>query len=299
MKQHKPALAVLAAGVAWGVISLFVRSLSAAGLSPMQIALLRLLFSALIFFPWLALKDPGMLRIRLRDIWMFIGTGIISLVFFYTLYFWTTVHSQASVAVVLLYTGPAFVMLLSALLFRERITGRKLLCLGMTILGCALVSGLAGGASLGLPVLLAGLGSGFFYALYTIFARFALRRYDSMTVTAYTFLLGTLGALIPGDPAGTARILAGSPILLLWVLGIALVSTAIPYYLYTWGLQHMDPGRAAILASVEPLVGAVLGMTAYGEPHGVPKLLGIALILAAILVLNGKEKESGKRSPIR
>ena len=214
-------------------------------------------------------------------------------------YFWTTVHSQASVAVVLLYTGPAFVMLLSALLFRERITGRKLLCLGMTILGCALVSGLAGGASLGLPVLLAGLGSGFFYALYTIFARFALRRYDSMTVTAYTFLLGTLGALIPGDPAGAARILAGSPILLLWVLGIALVSTAIPYYLYTWGLQHMDPGRAAILASVEPLVGAVLGMTAYGEPHGVPKLLGIALILAAILVLNGKEKESGKRSPIR
>ena len=110
---------------------------------------------------------------------------------------------------------------------------------------------------------------------------------------------GALGALIPGDPAGAARILAGSPILLLWVLGIALVSTAIPYYLYTWGLQHMDPGRAAILASVEPLVGAVLGMTAYGEPHGVPKLLGIALILAAILVLNGKEKESGKRSPIR
>ena len=292
MKQRKPALAVLAAGVAWGIISIFVRRLSAAGLAPMQIALLRLLISALVFFPWLALRDPARLRIRLRDLWMFAGTGIVSLVCFYTLYFWTTVHSQASVAVVLLYTGPAFVLLLSALLFRERITGRKLLCLGMTVLGCALVSGLAGGVSLGPLVLLAGLGSGFFYALYTIFARFALRRYDSMTVTAYTFLLGTLGALPLGDPAGTAGILAARPILLLSVLGIALVSTALPYLLYTWGLQRMDAGRAAILASAEPLVGAVLGMTVYGEPHGLPKLLGIALILAGILVLNGKEKKT-------
>ena len=67
---------------------------------------------------------------------------------------------------------------------------------------------------------------------------------------------------------------------------------SLPYLLYTWGLQRMDSGRAAILVAVEPLVGAVLGMTAYGEPHGPMKLLGIALILAAVLVLNGKEKET-------
>jgi drug/metabolite transporter (DMT)-like permease len=292
MNRSKPALAVLCAGVAWGVISLFVRALSAAGLRPLQIAFLRLALSALIFIPFLALRDSAKLRIRLRDIWMFIGTGIISLVCFYALYFYATIHSQASVAVVLLYTSPAFVLLLSALIFKEKITRLKLLCLGMTVLGCAMVSGVFG-ASYRLTgrVLLAGLGSGFFYALYTIFARFALGRYDSMTVTAYTFLLGALGSLPLGRPGDAVGILAAKPILLLPLLGIAVVSTVLPYFLYTWGLQRMDSGRAAILAAVEPLVGAVLGMAAYGEPRDILKLAGIALILAAILLLNRREKK--------
>ena len=289
MKQSKPVLAVIGAGVSWGIISIFVRRLSAAGLSPLQISLIRMVTAVLCLFPLLALRDPGKLRIRLRDLWMFVGTGIVSVVLFNTLYFYTTVQSQASVAVVLLYTSPAFVMLLSALLFREKITRRKLLCLGMTVLGCALVGGIfGGGARLTARILLAGLGSGFFYALYTIFARVALRRYDSMTVTAYTFLLGALGSLPLGRAADTVAVLAARPLLLLFCLGIGLVSTALPYVLYTWGLQRMDSGRAAILVAVEPLVGAVLGMAAYGEPHDLPKLLGIALILGAILVTNRK-----------
>ena len=222
---------------------------------------------------------------------MFVGTGIVSVVLFNSLYFYTTVQSQASVAVVLLYTSPAFVLLLSALLFRERITRRKLLCLGMTVLGCTLVGGILGGSyRLTGRVLLAGLGSGFFYALYTIFARLALRRYDSMTVTAYTFLLGALGSLPLGKAGATASLLAARPILLLSCLGIGLVSTVLPYVLYTWGLQRMDSGRAAILVAVEPLVGAVLGMVLYREPHDLPKLAGILLILAAILLLNRPEK---------
>lgn len=291
MHRSRPALAVIAAGVAWGVISLFVRSLSAAGLAPLQISLIRMVTAAVCFFPLMALRDPARLRIRLRDLWMFVGTGIVSVVLFNSLYFYTTVQSQASVAVVLLYTSPAFVLLLSALLFRERITRRKLLCLGMTVLGCTLVGGILGGSyRLTGRVLLAGLGSGFFYALYTIFARLALRRYDSMTVTAYTFLLGALGSLPLGKAGATASLLAARPILLLSCLGIGLVSTVLPYVLYTWGLQRMDSGRAAILVAVEPLVGAVLGMVLYREPHDLPKLAGILLILAAILLLNRPEK---------
>ncbi len=292
MNRSKPALAVLCAGVAWGVISLFVRALSAAGLRPLQISLIRMVTSTVCFFPLMALRDPAKLRIRLRDLWMFVGTGIVSVVLFNSLYFYTTVQSQASVAVVLLYTSPAFVLLLSALIFKEKITRLKLLCLGMTVLGCALVGGIFG-ASYRLTgrVLLAGLGSGFFYALYTIFARLALGRYDSTTVTAYTFLLGALGSLPLGKAADTASTVAGTPILLLFCLGIGVVSTVLPYGLYTWGLQRMDSGRAAILAAVEPLVGAVLGMALYGEPHDPAKLAGILLILAAILLLNRPEKE--------
>ena len=292
MKKHLPALAVLAAGVSWGVISLFVRRLYAAGLAPLQISCIRLVTAAVVFFPLLALRDPGKLRIRLRDLWIFAGTGIVSVVFFNVLYFYATVHSQASVAVVLLYSSPAFVLLLSALFYKEKITRSKLLSLGLTVLGCVLVSGaLGGGYRLSARVLLAGLGSGFFYALYTIFARLGLRRYDSMTVTAYTFLLGALASLPMGNVRGIAAAVAAEPALLWSCLAIGVVSTALPYVLYTWGLQRMDSSRAAILAASEPLVGAVLGILAYAEPHGPLKLLGVALILAAIVVQSRQSKE--------
>ena len=96
MKRSKPVLAVVGAGVAWGVISLFVRGLSAAGLGPLQISLIRMVTAALCFFPLQALRAPEKLRIRLRDIWCFLGSGICSILLFYTCYFHTIAHASAA-----------------------------------------------------------------------------------------------------------------------------------------------------------------------------------------------------------
>lgn len=289
--NRKATASVILAGILWGMLSIFVKTLSAAGISALGISMIRLTVAAVVFTAVVALRAPERLRIRWRDSWMFIGTGIVSVVLFNCCYFSTIVNSQASVAVVLLYTSPAFILLLSALLFRERITARKLAALGMTFAGCVLVAGLAGGGS-GIPplVLLTGLGSGLFYALYTIFGRYALEKYDTMTVTAYTFLFGTLGALPVGAPGETLRIVLARPSLVLWCLGVGVVGTVLPYFFYTWGLQRMEPGRAAILVAVEPLVGAVIGMTLFQESHNPAKLLGIGLILGAIVILNAGER---------
>ena len=127
MNRSKPALAVLCAGVAWGVISLFVRALSAAGLRPLQISLIRMVTSTVCFFPLMALRDPAKLRIRLRDLWMFVGTGIVSVVLFNSLYFYTTVQSQASVAVVLLLL-PAVLLIMDKVIVHTTAGMKKAAC---------------------------------------------------------------------------------------------------------------------------------------------------------------------------
>lgn len=290
--NHKATASVILAGVLWGMISIFIKTLSAAGMSTLEISMVRMVVSALVFTAVVALRDREKLRVKPRDLWMFVGTGIVSVVLFNCLYFSTIVNSQASVAVVLLYTSPVFVMLLSALLFREKVTLRKLLALAMTFAGCVLVAGLLGGSySIRPMVLVTGLASGLFYALYTIFGRFALEKYDTLTVTAYTFLFGVIGAVPIGNPVGVAAKVAAEPRLLFWCLGVSIVCTVLPYFFYTWGLQRMESGRAAILVAVEPLVGAVVGMTLFQESHDLAKLLGIALILGAILVLNTGKAE--------
>lgn len=280
-------LAVLFAGILWGVINLFVKTLSAHGLDAFQISAVRMTGAVLVFFFVVLIKDRSKFRIHWKDVWMFACTGIVSVVLFNTCYFYTMINSQASVAVVLLYTSPVFVMLLSAIFFKEKITSQKVIALCLTFAGCVLVAGVLGG-NYEIPafVILTGIAAGLFYALYSIFGNIALKKYDTVTVTFWTFFFAFIGAVPMGKPGRTLAVFAAEPVLILWGLGIGVVSTMLPYYFYTWGLNRMDPSRAAILVAVEPLVGSVIGMTVFGEPHNVLKVLGIILILAAIVVLN-------------
>lgn len=294
--MKKAAASVILAGILWGCISIFIRRLSAAGFDSLEISFIRLVIAALCFTGYLAIRDRKKLRVRLRDCWMFIGTGIISVALFNTCYFYTMINSQASIAVVLLYTSPVFVMILSAILFHEKITLRKLAVVAITFFGCLCVTGALEGRIVLSPfVLLTGLASGLFYALYTIFGKYALAKYDTMTVTGYTFLFGAVGSIPLGKPSDVVSKIIADPELIVWCVGIAVFSTVLPYLFYTWGLQRMDSCKASILVAVEPLVGAVLGMCFYGESHEIIKIIGIVLILAAIVVLNLPTRNPSRR----
>lgn len=293
-KKSLPVTAVISAGILWGIISVFVRRLSAYGLDSLQIVFVRMIVAAPLFAFAVALKDRKKLKIKLRDLWMFIGMGIVSIVLFNICYFYTMVHSQASTAVVLLYTSPIFIMLLSAVLFRERITAVKLTALAMTVFGCICVTGMSGGFNVSPLIFLIGTASGLFYGLYTIFGRYALEKYPPLTVTAYAFIFGLIGISPICHPVSAVKIHMENPELLLWSVGIGIVCTVLPYFLYTWGLNKTESGKASVLVAVEPLVGAVIGMTLWHESHNIIKIIGIVLILGAILVLNIKRSTSAR-----
>ena len=116
----KPVIAVLIAGILWGIINIFIKNLSAHGLDAFQISAIRMTVSVIVMFLFLLITDRSKFRISIKDIWIFACTGIISVVLFNTCYFYTMINSQASVAVVLLYTSPIFVMLISAVVFKEK-----------------------------------------------------------------------------------------------------------------------------------------------------------------------------------
>lgn len=81
------------------------------------------------------------LKIRLRDFMVFIGTGVCSIVFFNIMYFITIERTTLSVAAILLYTAPCFVMLMSAAVFHEKITGMKMVALLLALLDAAVRPG--------------------------------------------------------------------------------------------------------------------------------------------------------------
>ena len=285
MKKYFPHFCVLAAGVLWGLIGLMNRRLTAAGLSVGSIVLIRNFGSMLVLGLLFLIRDPKIFRVKARHIPIFLGTGVVSVLCFTLCYFSCQKLCSLAVAAVLLYTSPAFVVVLSAILWKDRITGRKLLALLLAFLGAAFVTGLwSGDASVTLWGAVLGVASGLFYGLYSIFGRYALRHYKPFTVTFYTFLFAGLGALFCLRPAELAAGFA-QPGVALTALALIGVCTVAPYLLYTFGLAGMDSGRAAILASVEPVTAAVVGVLAFGEPMRAGVLLGLGCILLCVYIL--------------
>ncbi len=291
--MKKYAICVVVAAVLWGLIGVLVKDLSALGYSSMQLVACRAVVTVLLLGLYLLLTDRKKLRVRLRDLWMFAGTGIVSFAMFNYCYFYTIGSAGLTAAAILLYTSPVFVTVMSALFFKEKLTKNKLIALPLAIAGCVLVSGIGqGGGSLTGTALVTGVLSGFGYGLYSIFGRVALKRYDSMTVTFYTFVFAA-AATVPLAQPGAFVALTGSWLTFGKLIALGLFSCVLPYLLYTKGLTGLEASKAAIIACCEPVVAAILGIAAYGEPAGWMRLAGIALVLGAIVVLNlnfGKRK---------
>lgn len=234
---------------------------------------------------YFAFRDRKVFHMKLCDLPIFFGTGVVSVLLFTLCYFSCQQHCSLAVSAILLYTAPAMVVVMSAIVFREKITRKKLLALALALCGCASVSGLwSGGLTLTLTGFLYGIGSAFFYALYSIFAPFALKKYAPFTVVFWTFVFAGLGALGVAD-IGAIGALLSAPSMLLTAAGLALVATVLPYLFYTRGLSMMEGGKASILASLEPVVAAFVGILAFGEPLSLPVFLGLACILGCVYIL--------------
>lgn len=283
----KNAIYIIIAGTLWGIISVFVNQLKDIGFNSMQVVSIRVFFSALILVLYLLIKDINQLKIHLKDIPLFIGTGVGSIIFFNYCYFQAIeLIGGASIPALLLYTAPIFVMVLSLILFKEKITKKKLVSLIMTFLGLALVTGAFSNTNkISAIALLFGLGSGLGYALYSIFGKFLVDKYSAITITTYTFVVATVFSIPFSGIVQKAELIV-SPKGIILALSLALISTVLPFLLYTKGLSGMEAGKASILATVEPFVATIIGVTFFKETMTASKIIGMLMVLLAIVILN-------------
>jgi len=138
-------------------------------------------------------------------------------------------------------------------------------------------------------------GSGFFYALYSIFGRYAINRgYGAWTITFYTFLFCGIGCTFLTDWNVIFTAVTADKNMMLWILGLGFFTAFLPYVLYSYALENMESSKASILASVEPVVGTLCGVFIFHEPIAVLGVVGIVMVLGAIAILNVNFKKGGK-----
>lgn len=218
-------------------------------------------------------------RMDLRDLPMVALFALTGVTAFYGTYQMAIRGGGAALASVLLYTAPAWVALLARLAFKEPFTRPKMIALALTLIGVACVAGGGGSAHITGSALLFGLAAGFCYSLYYIFGKYFSSRYSAPNLFFYLLPIGAL-TLLPW-----VEFSFKSPTAWGALLCIAALCTYGAYFCYYIGVRHLEASRAAITATLEPLVAAVVAFFWWGEAFGVTGYVGSALILSSVLLM--------------
>jgi len=202
-------------------------------------------------------------------------------------------HTTVAVATLCYYMQPTLVMLLSPLLFREKLTGKKALCACLSLLGMALVSGVfgtsAGGNGDGLGVLLA-LSAAALYAAVIIVNK-KTKQGDAYQSTVVQLLSagGVMGlSLLKTDGF---RELSFQPSALVLLLVVGILHTGIAYALYFDGMEGLSVQSIAVLSYIDPASALLFSAVLLGEPLTWMNIAGAVLIIGSALFSEMKGTE--------
>lgn len=284
---------VILASVGWGFIGVFNRMLASTGINVWTRMCIRNTGSLVLCLILFGIFKRSVFRIDPRHLPMFFCSGVLGIVGATCTYMSCQMMCSLAVAGILLYLAPTFVVLASALLWKQPLTPRRIVSVLVALLGCAFVSGvMGGGLTASVPGILLGIGSGLCYGGYTIFSHYNLARYDAYTSFFWSIVMAGLVSLVGFNTSELAMAFSQTRGVF-GALGLIVICTVMPFLTYTVGLTIVESGLASVIANVEPVTAAILGITLYHERLTVWTTIGIVLVLGAAVILARGEKKDG------
>lgn len=267
------------AALAWAIIGPVSRVCFAEGMEPSSVAFWRMAISGLCFLVHAMLC--GGLKARGRDLVSMVLFGAVNVSLVILSLQISIQKSGGAIAIILMFTAPAWVAFFSRILFHEAISSAKVAALALAMAGTSLVC-LSGG-SLGGEVSYVGIGcgllSGFTYAFQFLFFSWYKDRYSTQALFALTFLPAALVLSFFADFKGVTLHAAGA----LFVLSV--VSTYVSYFWYGQSLRYLSPVQAAILGNLEPVVSTLLCWWLWNENFSLVGWVGCVLVIGSVLLL--------------
>jgi drug/metabolite transporter (DMT)-like permease len=291
MKRLTGILLIALSAASFGTLAIFGRYAYAAGMDIFTVLFLRFTIAGSIMtFILLLRKEPfprGQILLQL------ISMGALGYVGQSFLYLTAIKYASAGLVALLLYLYPFFVMILSALVFHEKITRVKAIALVLALIGTALTVDPSGGHILGALMAIA---AALIYSVYIIVGTNVMKHVSAVQSSTVIFAsAGTVFGLITAVN-GARFPTANSG----WYMlsGIVLISTVIPVVAFLAGLEMIGPTNAAMLSTLEPIVTVLLAAWLFHERLNLISLLGGALILVAVILLTRNELQEIKPAEI-
>lgn len=279
----------LGAGITWGFLGIFGVYLERLGLNGNEVAFVRLFSAFLTGFIYILCKSKIKKTISKENIKNIALIGIITQGCM-NLFFYRSVAIIGSItATLLLCTGPLFTVILSSLLLKENLTLQKKVAISVALLGAISLVTEGDLKNINFDIIGVTMGalSGLFYGLYPILSRKMKEGDNPLTITIYSFLIGSI-VLLPTVNLGKIFQIMDNFETLMIMVGFGILPTIVPYVLFLRSLNYIDTGRASILTMIEIPVATIIGVFILKEGFNFYKFLGIALILFGMLITKMK-----------
>jgi drug/metabolite transporter (DMT)-like permease len=259
---------------------------------PVVLAGARAFTAFAVLIVYLVLRRRDTLRISRRDLPFFVVFGVVGLAGVHFTYFKAISYTNVATAILLQYLAPVIVLIFSVIVLSQRVTWTLPTGVMLSILGCALVVGAIGGDGLAVSPegIVWGLVSAVFFAAYSLMGRYAAPRFSPWTTLVYGLAFASIFWLLYlGGPFGAADAFTTAASTAA-VLFIAVASTIIPFAAFLKALHYIDPTRATIVATLEPVIAGVVAYLVLGETFGTVQILGGFLVLGAIMLIQAPGK---------
>ncbi len=281
MKENlRPRLMLIASMAIFGTLGLFVRNIP---VSSGELALYRAAMAVALIGVFLLVTRQKIpfAKIKKEVVLLFLSGAAIGInwILLFEAYKYTTV----SVATLSYYFAPVIVTVVCPILFKEKLTGKQLLCFLMSTLGLVMITGIGDvGKGSDLMGILLGLGAAVFYASVVLLNKF-IKNVDGIHRTFLQFLSATV-VLLPYVLA-SGGITLGKLTGIGWgnLLLVGLLHTGVTYCMYFSALKELPGQKAAILSYIDPLVAVLISVTVLGETMSLWQVIGGVLILGFAL----------------
>jgi drug/metabolite transporter (DMT)-like permease len=286
MRPRHPRLGyALAASAAtmWALNGSLSRLLLDDGVSALRLAELRGVLSFVLLASALAIARPHLLRVRRRDIPRLAFLGVVGLAGVHATYFFSISRLDVGVALVIQYLGPLILLLWLRLVHRRQLQRSLWGAAVLSVIGCFLVvQAWNPGAIDGLG-LLAAFGAAITFAIYLYSSEQAGHRYEPVTTLVWGFGFASLFWLVVQPPWSFpfAEFTSAENIAL--GLGVVVVGTLLPFVCIVAALRHVPASRAAVVATLEPVLAAIIAWPVLGQDLDVAQIAGGLIVVGAVV----------------
>ena len=272
---------LISAMTIFGTISLFVRNIA---VSSGELALYRAVMAAAMIGGYLLLTGQ---KIPVREIkkeiplLLISGTAMgINWILLFEAYKCTTV----SVATLSYYFAPVIVTAVCPFFFKEKLTGKQIICFIMSTVGLVMITGIGdmGQGNRHMIGILYGLGAACFYATVILMNKF-IKGVEGIHRTFLQFLAAII--VLAPYVALTGGVTLGGLDSMGWIclLIVGLIHTGVTYCMYFSALKELPGQKAAILSYIDPLVAVLISVSLLGESMTLWQVIGGGLILGFTL----------------